>query len=537
MRKRPGRTASLIVSLAILGSRVLGLVREQTFAFLLGAGRQWDAFLAAFQIPNLLRDLFAEGALSTAFTTVFAQTSEEEGDEAAWRFGSLVLSTLLLILGGLCLAGILLSPLLVDATSFGFRAVAGKHEMTVRLTRLLFPFILFISLAAAVMGMLNARYRFTAPALSPIAFNLASIVGGVALAFLFEPQPDWRRPAFGDRGLIGLAFGVLLGGLAQLAVQWPPLWREGFRYRWHLNWHHPRLRQLWRLFWPAALAASAVEVNVLINVQYASLFDGGRSWLASAFRILYFPIGLFGVAVATVTLPAAARDALAHDRTRFGQTAEEALRLSLFFALPAAAGMAALAIPIVRLLFEHGRFTTADTLQSAAALRAYSVGLAGYASVKVLVPLFHALNRPYIPLRVNLAAIGINLLLNALFVFGLNFRHVGVAAATAGVTLSNSALLAWHLSRLAPLGSARRWLAWGAIVVSGSLLAAPAAWLTVSGLESLLGLRLLGRLIATTAAIGVGGAIYAGWTLAWRIPEALQIKQSLTRRWGRLLSL
>ncbi len=528
--KRKGRSASLIVSLAILASRLLGLVREQTFAFLFGAGRQWDAFLAAFQIPNLLRDLFAEGALSTAFTTVFAQTSEEEGDAAAWRFGSLVLTTLLLVLGTLCLLGILLSPLLVDATSFGFRTVAGKYEMTVRLTRLLFPFILFLSLAAAVMGMLNARYQFAVPALSPIAFNLVSIAGGVLLAYAFEPQTHWRRPSFGDRGLTGLAIGVLLGGMAQLAVQWPLLYREGFRFQFLLEWQNSRLRQLWRLFWPAVIAASAVEINVLVNGQFASLYDGGRSWLTCAFRILYFPIGLFGIAVATVTLPAAAREALAKDRTRIGQTTEEALRLSLFFALPAAAGIAALAAPIVRLLFEHGRFTPVDTHQTALALKAYSAGLAGYAGVKVLVPLFHALNKPHIPLRVNLAAIAINLALNAFFVLGIGFRHVGVAAATAGVMLFNFGHLTWHIARLAPIGNRRKWAAWLSVILSGCVLTSLAAWSVTAQASTWMPNGVLGRLIVVFIGIAAGGAVYGMWTLLFRVPEAIQIYHTLIRR-------
>jgi len=532
--KRKGRSASLIVSLAILASRVLGLVREQTFAFLLGAGRQWDAFLAAFQIPNLLRDLFAEGALSTAFTTVFAQTTEEEGEAGAWRFASLVLTTLLLVLGFLCLLGILFSPLLVDATSFGFRSVAGKYEMTVRLTRILFPFILFLSLAAAVMGMLNARYRFAVPALSPVAFNIVSVVSGVLLAYLLEPQTNWRRPSFGDRGLTGLALGVLLGGVAQLAVQWPQLYREGFRFRWHVDWHNPRLRQLWRLFWPAAIAASALEINVLVNGQFASLYDGGRSWLACAFRILYFPIGLFGVAVATVTLPAAARDALTKDRSRFGQTAEEALRLSLFFAIPSATGMAALAVPLVRLLFEYGRFTPTDTLQTAAALQAYAAGLAGYAGIKVLVPLFHALNRPRIPLRVNLVAIGINLALNALFVLGLGFRHVGVAAATAGVMLFNFGHLAWHLKRFAPLGNRRSWFAWLSIVLSGSLLAAGIAWVVATGTARWVPMGRMARILAPGCGITAGTIVYALWTLIFHVQEAQQIRKTFVRRLAAL---
>ena len=292
-----------IVSLAVIGSRLLGLVREVVFVALFGAGKYWDAFLAAFQIPNLLRDLFAEGALSTAFTTTFTQTFEKDGAESAWRQARLVLSAILVLGGLVCLVGIVLSPWIVALTSHGFHQVPGKFELTVQLTRILFPFILFLSLASVVMGILNARFVFGWPASASMFFNLISILAGVGLAFVFEPQSNLHAINFGERGLMGVSLGVLLGGLAQLCVQLPALWRTGFKWSWTFNLNDAQLKQIWRLMLPSIVAGAAVQVNVLVNGVFASEINGARSWLNCAFRLMQFPIGVFGVAIATVTLP------------------------------------------------------------------------------------------------------------------------------------------------------------------------------------------------------------------------------------------
>ncbi|MGQ9663226.1 MAG: lipid II flippase MurJ, partial [Kiritimatiellia bacterium] len=266
--------AAGIVAAAVIGSRVLGLVRELVFAAMFGAGRFLDAFLAAFQIPNLLRDLFAEGVLSTAFTTTFAKVGETESREAAWHLADVVFSTLLVVMGSICVAGIITSPLIVQITSFGFHAIPGKFELTVRLTRILFPFILFLSLAAVVMGILNARFIFGVPASASTVFNLVSVVFGVLLAYLFDPQANWLRPHFTERALYGVSLGVLLGGLAQLAMQLPSLWRLGYRYHWRFDPRDAGLRHIWGLMWPSLIAGAAVQVNVLVNGMFASQIDG-----------------------------------------------------------------------------------------------------------------------------------------------------------------------------------------------------------------------------------------------------------------------
>ena len=531
---RSGRQAAGVVGLAVVGSRVLGLVREVVFAAMFGADKLLDAFLAAFQIPNLLRDLFAEGALSTAFTTVFTKTHETEGDAPAWRLASLLFSTMLLVIGGVCVVGILASPLLVQITNFGFHSVPGKFELTVSLTRLLFPFILFVSLAAVVMGILNARFIFGLPASASTAFNLVSVVAGVLCAYLFDPQSDWRQPRFSSRALYGVSFGVLLGGLAQLAIQVPRLWRLGYRFRWALDFADPRLRQVWRLMWPSVIAGAAVQVNVLVNGMFASQINGARAWLNCAFRLMQFPIGVFGVAIATVTLPAVARHHARDDLTAFGRTVEESLRLACFFTIPAAVGLFVLAPEIIGLIYEHGRFSAQATARTAAALRAFAVGLAGYAGIKVLTPCFYALDRPRTPLLVSAFGIGVNLTLNFLLVKGLGWGHIGLAASTALLALINFSQLLLRLRRIVNLGRAADWFRLLGAVGAASALCGLAAAGAARRAAALAGAGLLGCGLAVGAGLAAGSAAYLAASLLLRLPETLAL-WAAARRWAARL--
>jgi putative peptidoglycan lipid II flippase len=522
------------VALAVAGSRVFGLVRELVFAAMFGAGKHLDAFLAAFQIPNLLRDLFAEGALSTAFTTTFTKTAEKESQDAAWRLARLIVSVLAVVMGVICLIGIAASPILVQITNFGFHSIPGKFELTVRLTRILFPFILFVSLAAVAMGILNARHVFGLPASASTVFNAVSIVGGVALAFAFDPQPDWRHPAFGVRALYGLSLGVLAGGVAQWAVQLPALRRQGFRYRWRWEWADPKLRQVWRLMWPSLIAGAAVQVNVLVNGMFASEINGARSWLNCAFRLMQFPIGVFGVAIATVTLPAVSLHHAREDLDSFGRTVEDALRLAFFLTVPATAGLVALAPDIIAVIYQHGRFSAADTAKTAAALRAYAVGLSGYAAIKVLTPCFSALDLPRAPLRVTLIGIGINLALNLTLVKGFGLGHVGLACTTGAVALANFVQLAFLLRRHVRFGHGARWVRLLALIGAGSILCAFGARLAADGAARLLGPGIVPQVLSVLAGAGVGVALYGAVSLLGRIPESAAVirlaVQKLRRR-------
>ncbi|MBM4143048.1 MAG: murein biosynthesis integral membrane protein MurJ [Lentisphaerae bacterium] len=524
-----GRRAAGVVGLAVVGSRVLGLVRETVLAAMFGGGRNLDALLAAFQIPNLMRDLFAEGALSTAFTTTFTKTHETEGEQPAWRLAGLLISSVIVVLGAACIAGILASPVLVQITSFGFRSVPGKFELTVRLTRILFPFILLVSLAAVAMGMLNARYIFGLPASASTVFNLVTIVAGVSLALAFDPQPDWRRPDFGERALYGAALGFLLGGFAQLGMQLPALWRLGFRFRWRLACGDPGLRRIWRLMWPSLIAGAAVQVNVLVNAMFASEINGARSWLNCAFRLMQFPIGVFGVAIATVTLPAISRHHAREETARFGRTVEEALRLCFFLTVPAAVGLFVLAPDLIGVIYGHGKFSAFDTAQTAAALRAFAVGLAAYAAIKILVPCFYALDRPRTPLLVSTLSIGLNIGLNFLLVKVLGLGHVGLAATTGTLALVNFAQLAFHLRRRVAIGSAAAWLRLLAAIVACAAACGGAAAFSAEFLRGRLGAGLAGRALAVLAAAGAGAGAYGALALLLRVPEIVAMRDLALR--------
>ena len=438
--KRVSTKATTIVGLAVMCSRVLGLIREMVIAALFGASRNMDAYLTAFRAPNMLRDLFAEGALSTAFVTTFSRRIATEGDQSAWRLASKVATLTLVFMSAITLLGIVFAPFVIDILAPGFPA--EKAALTIQLTRIMFPFILLVSLAALVMGMLNAKDVFGIPALASSFFNIGSIVGGVALCYWLDPQANWRHPHFGERGLVGLAIGTLLGGLLQLLVQFPSASRVGFRFKFDFDWRDPGVRTILGLMAPATIAASAVQVNVAVNSGFAStLGNGPITWLNIAFRLMQLPLGVFGVAVATVTLPLISRSAALGNTQEFRGALAHAMRLVMLLTIPSAIGLIILAEPIIALIYQHGRFTAAATVQTAAALRFYALGLAGYAGVKVLAPAFYALDKRHLPMIVSLISIAVNFGLNWLFTFHLGLGHRGLALSTSFVAMTNFLLL------------------------------------------------------------------------------------------------
>ena len=438
--QRVSTRATGIVSIAIFSSRILGLIREIVIASLFGATKNMDAFLTAFRAPNMLRDLFAEGALSTAFVTTFSRRIATEGDESAWRLASKVATLTVVFMSALTVLGVFFAPTVITVLAPGF--APDKAELTILLTRIMFPFILLVSLAALLMGMLNARNIFGMPAMASSFFNLGSIVGGVAFCYWLDPQPEWRHPHFGERGLVGLALGTLLGGLLQLLVQLPSATRAGFRFRPDFSWRDQGVRTILGLMGPATIAASAVQINVAINSGFASsLGDGPMTWLNIAFRLMQLPLGIFGVAVATVTLPLVSRSAALGNTTEFRGALAHSMRLVMLLTIPSAIGLIVLAEPIISLIYQHGRFTAAATLQTAAALRFYALGLAGYAGVKVLAPAFYALDKRHLPMLVSLFSIAVNFGLNWLFTFHLRLGHRGLALSTSFVAITNFVLL------------------------------------------------------------------------------------------------
>jgi putative peptidoglycan lipid II flippase len=517
-----------VVGVAVIGSRLFGLVREMVFAAMFGAGKLLDVYIAAFRIPNLLRDLFAEGALSLAFTTLFTRTWETEGEAPAWALANLILTAMLFLIGLVCVAAIAAAPAVVEVTNFGFHNVPGKFALAVRLTRILFPFILFVSLAAAVMGMLNARFVFAVPASASTVFNIVSVIAGVGLAFAFDPgaRASWPHPVFDENALYGVSLGVLLGGLAQLGMQLPALFAKGFRYRWTLKLNDPRLAELWRLMWPSLIAAATVQVNVLINGMFASEINGAQSWLYCAFRLMQLPIGVFGVSLGTATLPAVTRAAARGDMAAFGHLTRDGLRLTAFLTLPAAAGLAVLAKPVIAVIYQHGHFTARDTSQTALALQAYAIGLSGYAAIMVLRPCFYALGLPKIPLRVSLIGIGVSLALCFANMQVFHLGHVGLAAVTSMVAILNMAQLFAALRGRVDLGSGASWIAYLARVGLAAAVCGALAWAA----DHVLDQAGVPRLLALAAAIGAGAVGYFSAAQILRLQETADAWGLIRRR-------
>jgi putative peptidoglycan lipid II flippase len=436
-RPSPARSGASVarsartVSLAVLGSRLLGLVREQVLASLFGASREFDAFVTAFRIPNLLRDLFAEGALSAAFVTTFSQKLDQEGDRAAWRLANLVLNALFVVLGLIVVAGILVSPWLVRLIAPGFAEIPGKTELTTTLTRIMFPFLLMVAMAALAMGMLNAKHRFGIPASASMMFNVGSIVGGVGLAY-------WLDPSFGPRAILGIGIGTLIGGAAQWLIQLPSLRKVGYRYEPILDWRDESFRRVMKLVGPAIIGTAAVQINVFVDNWFASFFGNGAvTWLNCAFRLMQFPIGVFGVAIATATLPTVSAHVARGEIVEFRRTLARSIRLAFFLCLPAACGLAMLARPIIGVIYEHGKFDAAATAQTALCLQAFAIGLAGYAAIKVIAPTFYAFGDSRTPMLVTVGSVVVNAGLDYLFAIGLGMKTAGLALSTSGVALIN----------------------------------------------------------------------------------------------------
>lgn len=526
--QRVSTRATGVVGIAILCSRVLGLIREVIFAALFGAGKNLDAFLMAFRVPNMLRDLFGEGALSTAFITTFSKKIATEGDESAWRLANKVATLTVVFMSMVTLVGILLAPQLVEVMTW-WSWSPEKTALTILLTRIMWPFILLVSVAALVMGMLNAKNVFGVPAIASSFFNLGSIIGGVALGWWFDPH-------FGARSLIGLAIGTLIGGLWQLVSQFPSLRRAGYRYVADFHWRDEGVRTVLFLMGPAVIAASAVQMNVLINSGFAArLGDGPVSWLNIAFRLMQLPLGIFGVAVATVTLPLISRSAAVGNMVEFRGALAHAMRLVMLLTIPSAIGLIILAEPIISLIYEHGRFTASSTNQTALALQCYAVGLVAYSAVKVLAPAFYALDKRNLPMFVSLGSIVLNVCLNYVFTFYLNLGHRGLALSTSIVAFSNFLILYAMMRRYTgrlETGAMIKTLA--KLLVASALLAGICllAQHFIFSVEG--GVSMWRKLFGLTLTIGVGGSIFFGAAYAFHVAEVRDVVLLVRGRLRRL---
>ena len=502
-------------------SRVLGLVREQIFAGMFGAGFAYDAFVVAFRIPNLLRDLFGEGALSAAFVTVFSDYDTNRGAEETWKLASTVLTFFVILLSLLTLLGFTFAEPIVGLLAPDFSLVTGKTELTTLLTRIMFPFLIFVALAAVVMGMLNTKGKFFIPALSSAFFNLGSIIGGVSLALLF--------PKFGWPAIAGMAWGTLIGGLLQLLIQLPSLHKVGFSFTPRLNFKDPGLRRILLLMLPATIGLSATQINVFVNTNFASgCIEGSVSWLNYAFRMVQLPIGVFGVAFSIAAMPVLARCAAKKDIDGLRQTFTSSLLMVFSLTIPATAGLILLAEPIIRLIFEHGAFTPFDTVQTAAALTYYAYGLFAYSAVKIMVPVFYALNNTKYPVIGSFLAVAANILLITLTIH--QFQHRAIALSMSCVMILNFFFLGGVLYRklqgysLSHIGVGLTKIFCSTIVMSVGL------WWIKGWTSSLLHGSLVVQLVLVFFLILISAALY-GMTLHFlRLPELDFITKKIGQR-------
>ena len=498
-----------VVGAATLTSRILGLVRDQVLAYLFGAGNAMDAFNVATRIPNLMRDLFAEGAMSAAFVPTFMRKLTRDGRAAAWRLGAQLLNALIVITGVVVLAGMVFAEPLVRLLAGSYAEVPGKLELTVLLTRILLPFLTLVAVAAAMMGMLNSLNRFFAPALSPAMYNVGIIASGALLVPLM--------PGLGLEPMVAIAIGALLR-------------REGFRYRAVLDPHDEGLRNILRLMGPGTLAGAAVQINLLVNMVLATgEGTGAVSWLGYAFRVMYLPIGLFGVSIAAANLPVVSRHAARNEPHEVRAAVSRALRLMLVVSVPAMVGLIALGQPAVELIFERGSFTPADSVATAAALIFYAPGLAGYSAVRIAVPCFYALGNSRIPAAVSIGAVALNVVLNLILVEVLGYRGLALGASIAA--LANAVtLLALLRRRLDGLDLPRVLLVLAKMTVASAAMGMAAWWLHGWLAETWEGVGLLVRLARVTASIAAGVAVLFAAARVLRIRELdLAIEQVVAR--------
>jgi putative peptidoglycan lipid II flippase len=527
MSSRLARSAGLI-GLATLTSRLLGLVRETVLAAVFGASAsmQMDAFNVAFRIPNLLRDLFAEGAMTAAFVPTFTRTLTADGKDAAWRLGNLVMNALLVVTGFLVVLGILFAPQITTAlASETFTSRPGALTLTSQLTRIMLPFLTTLAVAAAMMGMLNSLRRFFIPSLSPSMFNVASIFSAFALVPLM--------PRFGLEPIVGIAIGTLLGGLGQIVIQWPTLRKEGFRYQPIVSFKDPAVREILRLMAPATIGLAAVQVNVFVNTHLATGQEQGAvSWLQFAFRLMYLPIGIFGVSIATASLPDISRQAAANDLRSIRATVSRGLRMMLMLNVPATIGLMVLAEPIVALIYERQAFAAYDTRATAAALMFYAPGLLGYSAVKIASPTFYSLRDSRTPVIVSVLSIAANLAMNLVLVRVMGYR--GLALGTAIAAMLNAVVLLWLLrGRLEGIEGNRVAIAFakitGASLLMGLAAHLAAAWLTTltpDGGE-------LAKMVRVFGGITAGVLVLAGSARLLRIDEFNDAAGRVLRRFQR----
>jgi putative peptidoglycan lipid II flippase len=495
------RALATVSSMTLL-SRILGYVRDFFIARIFGAGLATDAFFVAFRIPNLLRRLFAEGAFSQAFVPILAEVRNRESPEATRSLVDSVSTALFLALVLTAALGMILAPLVVYVSAPGFAAQPGKFELTVTMLRITFPYVVFISLVALAAGVLNTWSRFAVPAFTPVLLNVSFIVGAAFFAGFFEPP------------VLVLAWAVSVGGLLQLVFQLPFLARIGMLPRWRLDMKHPGVRRVLKLMAPAVFGVSVSQVSLLINTIFASfLVTGSVSWLYYADRLMEFPAGVLGAALGTILLPSLSKHHASGAPEAYSRLLDWGLRVTLLLALPAAAALAVLAIPLVATLFHYGQFSTQDAWMTRDALTAYSLGLVGMILVKILAPGFYARQNVMTPVKIGLLTLAATQAMNLVFIGP--FKHAGLALAIGLGACLNALLLFAFLKKQKIYSPQPGWLPFALKVGAAVAVMAAALWLAMGQAAAWLQAGWQWKLGMLAGLVLLGTCVYGGCLFAF----------------------
>lgn len=518
---------TLVTSGAILLCRFSGLAREIVFTSLFGATGALDAFYAAFRVPNLLRDLLAEGALSQSFTSVLAKRMKTEGVESAWSLARKIGTQIFLLMGIIVILGIVSAGPIM---AFMFDKRPEDLGLATEMNRIMWPFIAFLSFAALVMGILNILGSFALPMLASGLFNVVTIALGLLFGW-------WVDPSFGPRALIGFSIAVTIGGLAQWLIQCPALKKAGFRFRFDFSWKDPGVTAIWGLMIPAVMASGITQLNVFINTGFAlDLAEGSVTALNTAFRLWQLPVGLFGVATGMIVLPDIARLATGRDEARGAVTVKlgDAFRQIAFFALPSLVVLWFLGEEIVSIMFQRGKFDVHAVQLTGSVLQTYALGLIGYAGIKVAQPAFIALEKKWVPFNVALVAFGINFSMNYTFVKVWHKDCSWLALTTSVVTTLSFLAYYGILSRY--LGGLRTWVLVKGILrisVGALVMAGICFWLKSAWLVDFTDKGLLERIILLSLGLGLAGGAYLAVAFLMKTPEMMNIYTRLKNRRSR----
>lgn len=512
--------AAGVVGAATLLSRIFGYVRDMVLASFFGAGMAADAFIAAFRIPNLLRRLFGEGSLSIAFVPVFAETMIKKDRQDGLRLAVSALKLLLVCLSVVTVIGVVVAPWVIRVVAPGFSDSPEKMALTILLTRLMFPYVIFIGMVALCMGILNVLGHFAAPAIAPLLLNLAMIAAVFGAARFSDSETVQ---------VIGLAGGVLLGGALQLALQLPFLLKQGLRFRMPSGLWHPAMKKVGILMLPTIFGAAVYQINILVGTLLASLLPGGSvSYLYYADRLVQFPLGIFAHAAATAVLPTLSRQAANGDHAAMGNTFGHAMSLVLFITIPAMVGLIVLRDPIVALLFKRGAFDLQTTRLTADALLYYALGLWAFSAVRIVVPTFYALQDTRTPVKTATISIAANILIGMALMGPM--RHCGLALATSLASMVNLVLLVLVLRK--KLGVIRWRLIFSSVLktlIASGVLSVVAVLTFRTIVSDLTGAATLRLLMGIGTAIGGGVAVFCCMAWLLKIPEWQKVVD-LTRR-------